>query len=41
MDKMMGMCSEMLSTIQKTNALAVAATSEPQRAFAEWLHGIE
>ena len=45
MEKMMGMCmgmcGEMLSAIKKTNALAVWATPELQKAFAEWLEVTE
>ena len=45
MDKMMGMCmgmcSEMLSAIRQTNALAVHATPELQHAFADWLKELE
>ena len=41
MEKMMGMCmgmcGEMLSAIRATNALAVAATPELQKAFTDWL----
>jgi hypothetical protein len=45
MDKMMGMCmgmcSEMLTAIRQTNALAVHATPELQHAFADWLKDLE
>ena len=45
MEKMMGMCmgmcGEMLSAIQKTNALAVSATPELQHVFTEWLKATE
>lgn len=45
MEKMMGMCmgmcAEMLSAIKQTNTLAVHATPELQRAFAEWLKATE
>jgi hypothetical protein len=41
MAKMMGMCAEMLATIKHTNALAVFATPELQRIFAEWLKQLE
>lgn len=45
MDKMMGMCmgmcSEMLSAIRQTNALAVHATPELEQAFGEWLKGLD
>lgn len=41
MEKMMGMCmsmcSEMMTSIRQTNALAVHATPELQQAFGEWL----
>ena len=37
----MGMCSEMLSTIHQTNALAVYATLELQHAFSDWLKELE
>jgi hypothetical protein len=41
MAKMMGMCAEMLTTIRQTNALAVFATPELQRIFAEWLNQLQ
>jgi hypothetical protein len=45
MDKMMGMCmgmcSEMLSAIRQTNALAVHATPELEQAFGEWLTDLD
>ncbi len=37
----MGMCAEMLNAIKQTNALAVHATPELQKAFAEWLKATE
>jgi hypothetical protein len=37
MEKMMGMCAEMLCAIKQTNALAVQATPEFQEIFSEWL----
>ncbi len=41
MDKMMGMCGEMLSTMKQTNALAVHATPELDKVFGEWLTRLE
>jgi hypothetical protein len=45
MEKMMGMCmgmcSEMLTAIRQTNALAVHATPELQQAFGDWVKEIE
>jgi hypothetical protein len=37
----MGMCSEMLSAIQRINAMAVFATPELQNAFSGWLDQYE
>jgi hypothetical protein len=45
MEKMMGMCmgmcAEMLTAIRQTNALAVHATPELDKAFGEWLKRLE
>jgi hypothetical protein len=45
MEKMMGMCmsmcSDMMTSMRQTNALAVHATPELQQAFGEWLNGLE
>ena len=41
MEKLMGMCSEMLNAIRQTNALALHATPEPQKTFTDWLKGLE
>ena len=41
MEKMMGMCAEMLTAIRQTNTLAVHATPEIQQAFGDWLKGLE
>ena len=41
MEKMMGMCSEMLKAIRETNALAVHVTPELDQIFTGWLEGLE
>jgi len=41
MQQMMGMCSEMLSAIWQTTAMAAFATPELQHAFSEWLKDLE
>jgi hypothetical protein len=41
MEKCMGMCAEMLTSIRNTTALAVSATPELQGAFSEWLKHTE
>jgi hypothetical protein len=41
MSMCMGMCSQMLTAIRETNALAVHATPELQSAFVDWLSAIE
>jgi hypothetical protein len=37
----MGMCSEMLTVIQQTTAMAAFATPELRHMFGEWLKGLE
>lgn len=37
----MGMCSEMMTSMRQTNALAVHVTPELQRVFGEWLKQLE
>ncbi len=41
MEKMLGMCSDMMTSMRQMNALAVHATPELQLAFGEWLNGLE
>ena len=41
MEKMMGMCSEMLKAIRETNILAVHVTPELDQIFTDWLEGLE
>jgi hypothetical protein len=41
MQMCMGMCSEMLSAIHQTTAMAAFATPELRQAFGEWLKGLE
>lgn len=41
MQKCMSMCSEMLSAIRQTTAMAVFATPELEHTFNEWLKDIE
>ena len=41
MQKMMGMCSEMLGTMGQTTTMAAFATPELQQAFGAWLKDLE
>lgn len=41
LEEMMGMCSEMLTAIRETNALAVHATPELEKVFSDWLEGLK
>jgi hypothetical protein len=41
MEKMMSMCSDMMTSMRQTNALAVHLTPELQHVFGEWLKQLE
>lgn len=41
MQRCMGMCSEMLTAIQQTTAMAAFATPELRHMCGEWLNGLE
>jgi hypothetical protein len=41
MERMMGMWSEMITSVRQTNALAVHATAELQQVFGEWLKDLD